>query len=232
MAEDKKAPENQEPKDDGLGNLKSEMNRKFSNFDERLAQVAQLNQQILEQLKNPTVPAKPAPRVEDEADTLIYDNPKAFVTKIKQEAKQEVLAEVQAQQARVSQFQDKQNQVLNQLVQDYPELSNMSHPLTQRTVKIYQSLAEEDKKNPIAYRMAALEAAAEMGLSPKSKRESNDSDDFTLGGSNQPPKRKGKTSKDDEAMLEFASLMGVDVSKKETVERLQGRRDRTWNQYK
>lgn len=222
-----KAPE------DAVGNLKQEVNRKIGNIDDRLAKVAQMNADILAQLQAAKEPPKPAPAPSAGADmdSLIYDNPKEFARLVKEEAKVEAMQELKAQQDAVNQIQVQQQDVLTKLVQDYPELSDANHPMTQRTMKIYQSMSEQDKQLPMSYRAAAFEAAAEMGLSPKSVRNDDDDDDFTLGGSRGGRKKPTTRSKDDDAMLQFAAHMGVDINDKKQVERLKARRDRNYKKY-
>ena len=80
------------------------------------------------------------------------------------------------------------------------------------------------------------ETAAELGLVPAKARKATTSagDDFSLGGSTAPRQQKKDPAKDiAPETLEFAKLMGIDVSDPKRLEGLkQASQRKTWNQYR
>jgi hypothetical protein len=164
-------------------------------------------------------------------DELIYKDPKQYAKRVTENAKREAMQAVQ----QVNAQQQQSNQVLSQLVNDYPELSDTNSELSKRAVDIYKSLSESERNSSLGYKVAVREAAAELGSLPKSKRKQTDSEDFTLGGSKgqkaatqSQPKQKDL----DEATLKFAKAMGLNTDDKKVVERLKARAQRTkWDKY-
>jgi rRNA maturation endonuclease Nob1 len=193
------------PAADPLKNLQAEMNRKMSNLE-------QANAQLLEQLKAMNQPKK----AEAPKKVSVWEDEEAYARSIREQT----VREVEEKLSKREQENARQQQTIAALMADFPELSQGDHQLTTRAVEIYNSLDEEDKRSPLAYRAAVKDAALELGIKPKSKRQTGSQDDaYTLGGSSsgKPAKKSGDL---DNRTAEFAALMGVDISKPEVKERL------------
>lgn len=203
----------------------AEANRKIDKIAQENAKLSQQLEQFMSRMQ----PAASSQSEDVDLDELIYKDPKQYAKRITENAKREAMQAVQ----QVNAQQTQANQVLAQLVNDYPELSDTNSELSKRAVDIYKSMSESDRASSLAYKVAVREAAAELGSLPKSKR--SKSDDFTLGGSkgqqaatSSQPKQKDL----DEATLKFAKAMGLNVDDKKVVERLKARAQRkTWDKY-
>lgn len=229
--EDPKAPnpgaegENQEPqKDSDIKNLKSEMGRKFDNMSTQYEAIARQNEQLIAEL-NARLPQKKNQAKEEDTDLsdLMYDNPKEYARRIREQAKDDMRRELQQSQAR----QSKEQAVFTQLVSDYPELNNANSDLAKKAIEIYQGFDDEDKSTPVAYRAAVREAAANLGVNPVSQRD-NTGESFALSGGSTGKPSKSKKGGDelDPDVSAFAQLMGLDTSDPKVVERLKTRKVR------
>lgn len=211
--------QNPTPPADPLANLKAEFSRKMQNLEAT-------NQQLARQLASISKPAAPAPSKKPISE-LIYENPEEAISIIKSEVK----TEIQESTRKVADFQ----QTMGRLYEDYPELSNQQDPLYKRADEILQSIPEHERQQPMAIRAAVREAASELGVRPKSKREPSPTDDFTVtgsgGGSNRPPSRRGEAELDP-ATIEFAQRCGLNTNDPELIKRLKGHASRkNWNRY-
>jgi hypothetical protein len=137
---------------------------------------------------------------------------------------------------RSSQAQAKQTQTLSQLVREYPELNDDSNPLTKKAVEIYQSMPEDEKSSPMAYKLAVKEAASELSVKPISKRSQEESDSYSVSGnsgSSYSPANTRKKKEDDidQKTLEFAKLLGRPVDDPAYREKLKNLSKRKWSKY-
>jgi hypothetical protein len=200
-----------------LKNFKAEMDRKMSNL-------ADTNARLIQQLESMKTPAKAPPKREtdDELADLLIDNPKEYARLIKQQAKEEVLAEVSS----MGQRQAKEASTIRQLTQEFPELQFDDHPLTKKAVELYSQLPEDEKSSPLAYKIAVKDAAQELGIKPRSKRSDDevDADAFQMGGGGATSTRtRGKAkSKDelDEVTLAFSKALGRNTDDPKVKERI------------
>jgi chromosome segregation ATPase len=221
--------------DDSINNVKAEMNRKFSNYDETLQQLQQQNQQILTHLQTQKETQKPTQNATqsntENLGDLIYDDPNRAAQILKEQAKAEIQKELATKEA----LQQKQTKVLSDIMQEFPEVSNATHPLTKRTVEIYNKMPEEDRQSPMSYKVAVMEAAAELGINPSSQRDGDDLDSFTVSGSSSDVSTNKHSKVDktaDDAMLKFASIMGLNVEDPKVVEQLNNRKRSSWTRYR
>lgn len=189
------------PAEDPIKNLKAEMNRKLENTN---AQLQALLAAINTQNKPAAAPEVAAKKVS------VFDDEDAYAARIKAETAAEIKREFAIQQAQ----QTKQAQTINQLVADFPELTQQDHALTKRAVEIYNSLSDDEKQSPIAYKAAVKEAALELDLKPKSKRQasSKENDTFALGGNTAGTKRPAPTSEVDKVRESLAEAFGLKVT--------------------
>lgn len=211
---------NQPKTDPEINNLKAEFNRKMANLEDS-------NKQLLEAIKGltPKAPTAPQKKVSD----LIFDDTEAAVEEIETRVTKKVAQVLDERESRTA----RQNQVFAALYNDYPELANQDHELTKKTVEIYNSLSEEDRKTPLAYKMAAREAATELGVKPKSKREAAN-DDYSFGGSSSgQPRRTGSSSKEEDAdIAAVAEAFGLNMNDPKKKERVLSRKRSNWTSYK
>jgi len=233
MSEENDAGDNSDPKtqEDPLKNLKAEMDRKIGNFESKVDQMAQTNQQLLAQIQAlATPPAKQADS--DDFDDLFIDNPKEAARRIKEETAAEIRAEIEQHQK----TQQKQTRVLTQLTQKFPELGDPASELTQKAVEIYNAMDADEQTDPRSYKLAVGDAALELGIQPLNKRkkkpQDDDDDSFSVASSGNPEAGKTRTKTLDPKTVEVARLMGLDIENEKVLDNLKKRAKRTkWSTY-
>lgn len=222
MSDENKPGDGSAPPVDEIKNLKAEFARKFENTNAQL-------QEVLNTLKSQAKPAAPAKDDSEDLEAQLYSNPKAFVENVTNKVRAEVSKEVNMSQAKQAKFQ----QTVNAILQEFPEAANESSPLMQRAREIFGTLAEEDRQSPLAMKSAVAEAAAEIGLKPKSKREASADEAFSLGSGSgsraEGSSRRQKSGELDERTKMFALAVGLDLDSpknKESAERIKGKHGR------
>ena len=220
MSDDVKKPETGST--DSLENMKAEFNRKLSNME-------QANQVLRNQLSTMLKAAAPAaaPKTENLEDVW-FDKPEVAAAKIEQRVLEKVNAAAQSTQ--------RTNSTIAKLTQDFPELMDDQSDLTKKAVEIYSSFTDDEKSSPVAYRAAVKEAALELGVKPKSqRREEQEEDDFSFSGSGAGRARtEGRASRRDTVdprTIEFAKMVGLDVSDPKVKENLKSHQKRSWRNY-
>jgi len=208
--------------EDPIQNLKGEFNRKLSGLDEQVKSLAETNKALLSKLDGLTkpVPATAPKAVADEV--LLFEQPKEFISKMRQEVQETV-----SQQIGQAQFQaTQQTQTLASLYEQYPELNNPNSELTKKAIENLQSMTKEEQRNPKMLKVAALEAAADLGVQPRKKR-TEEEPDIAFGatrGMYTPNGELPRSMKQAETgMMELAERMGLDISKPEVVKSLKAR---------
>lgn len=201
-------------------------------LDAALALIQQQNQQSRQQLAASTSTSL-ADLSEEQLEELSYKDPKMYAKAVKAQAAQ------QASQI-VDQRINQQNQtqaVMGQLIGDYPELGDTTSDLSKRAVELYNQLPADLRSNPIAYKTAVRDAAAELGVLTKSKRKAANSDDgsFSLGSNSTGSSQRGNQSKKDDVdprTLEMAERLGLNIKDPKVVDRLKQRSQRkNWGKY-
>jgi hypothetical protein len=219
MAEEAKTPDQGATGGDAeqVKNLKAEMDRKLSKLEQAnatlLAEMQKLTRSAAPKAPEPNVAPKPPDP---------FDDPAGYARFIKEEAKKEVLAEVEARDAGKARIDG----AVSSLYQEYPELADSENPMTKAVLERYEKLDPSERKDPRALRLAALETAQEMGVKPKKLRTDEEDDSFTMptGAYGTSPRARNRTSsKPDPRMLDFAARLGMDVSDPKVVERLNKR---------
>ena len=214
-----------ESNEDPIQNLKAELSRKMGNYDAQFDDLKKTNEALLSQLQN-LYNEKQTPtssKNEKSLADIMYDDPEEYTRIIEERAVKKAL---DAQNATIRSQQEQQT-VINNLINDYPELNQNDHGLTIRAVEIFNSLSDTEKNSNNSYRLAVREAASELGIKPKSKRK-DQNDNFSFGSKSSGVPTSSKESVDDKT-TEFAKIMGLDVSKKELKEKLS--KERNWNRY-
>lgn len=199
---------------DEIKNLKAEFSRKMQNIEQTNNALKSSQEALLAEIQKLT---KPAPKQEEQGSLsdLMYRDPEAYARRVAEESDRR--AEARINQA--LQNQSRQQQMIGSLVDQFPELNSGEHDMTKRAVEIFNNMAEADKTSPTAYKTAVLEAAAEFGIKPRSKRPKEE--EYVGGasgsGTRQSSRRKNEL---DPRTEEFAKLVGLDPSKAEVKERL------------
>lgn len=211
-----------------IKNLKHEFNRKIDNLTESNQQLINLISSLGEQAQPTSSKSDSSSKDDEDLETLMYTDPKKALAKIKKEIEGEIMGELDSRN-KVSQ---EQQNVITQLVNEYPELSDSNHELTKKTMEVYSSLSDKDRSSPLAYKVAARDAAAELGIVPKSRRKGlEDSESFSLGshtGGASKGKSKGKVHN---ATLAFAEALGYDANDRKLQERLAKYSNRKFNKW-
>jgi hypothetical protein len=207
-----------------ITNLKAEMDRKFQNLQDTRKNTTEL-------LKQQLTRANPPPKVEvptaKSFKEKFYEDEDAALFEVKETAKKEMRQEFEASQKRTQ----KQTQILNDLYMDYPEIGDKAHPLTKLAIEKYEAMDEDERANPLSYKVAVNDAARELDVVPAKKRGRSDVDDYS-GGGNGGGSKGGKEKSLPNEMLEFARRVGVDVDDPKVLERLKQRAARTnWLKY-
>lgn len=218
----------------------AETNRKFEKMQSENQKLAQqiealTNAITMQQQQQAGASRSKSAIVEDEnLEDLAFKDPRAYAAKVTERATQQATRVVNEQ----LQTQQRSNQILGQLVSDYPELNDGNSELTTKAVAIYKQMSEVERSNPLAYKAAVRDAAADLGILPKSKRKVQGDEEFQFSASNprgENASNPSKTRKNDELdgkTAAFAKLIGLDTSKKEVVERLKSRQQRkNWSKY-
>jgi hypothetical protein len=202
--------------EDPIKQVKSEFSRKTDNIASQLSQ----QQAKIDQIMNAVIAqqqamARPAPTAEKDIDPI--DDPKGFAKKIAADAARTATEQVMQYSQSQSQQQASQQQVLNALVQDYPELNDRSSELFIKAQEIQATMSAEERYNPTAIRAAVREAAGEVGLLPMKKRTNKGNvDDFTVDSSGSSPntaqRRQAKETELAPETLAFAEAIGMNIN--------------------
>lgn len=208
--------------EDGYKQIKGEMHRKFDKVSDQIAAQADIQRQLLEQIRALTTPAvKAAPQEDMEA--LRYSNPAKHDEMLIQRAEERVTSRLSQQ----NQTQAQTQSVISELVADYPEYADANDPLTRRAVEILQQLPAHEKTSPAAIRAAGLKAAVEMDVKPRSKRTAEDFIDSGSGSSGRAAARR-TPSKLDPGTEEFARAIGLNMEDPVVKARVLERSKRDW----
>jgi hypothetical protein len=210
---------------DPIAALKGEQARKFDALNAKIAEMAALNNVIIEKLN--TVAPKPAAKAESTENLadLMYSDPEKYAQLIEERAEKRVLSRIDEVNAK----QSKHQAAMAELFEEFPELKDSSSPLVQKANEIWSKLPAEDRNSSTAFRLAAKEAALELNVKPKSKRTD---EEFVGGGSASPTsaRRNTKQAELDPLTKQFAEVCGLEVDA-ETEKRLIERSKRNFQKY-
>jgi hypothetical protein len=202
---------------DEIKNLKAEVNRKLENTNAKL-------DELLNSLKNVTT-ARP---VKTETKKVsVFEDEDAYAASIKQD----VLSQVEKARADEAKRQAKFSQVLTPLYNDYPELNDANSSLMKLAEEKFKQVPEDERTSAVAMKAAVMEAVAEMGVKPRSKRSADDS--FSLsGGSNSSSRSKTKSGLTEGHLL-AAQLLGLNTKDPQVKKNLEKRASReSWTKWK
>lgn len=245
MPEDTKAADTTAA--DLIKNTKAEMDRKLGNVESTISQLAETNKALAAQLAALNKPKPAETPARKSYGEMFYDDENATLTQVEQNATNRAVEVM----SKLNQTETKRQQIIGQMVNEYPELMDANTDLRKKAVENFNSLSKEEQADPQAYKVAVRDAAADLGLLPKSKRkaedavadkeeENEDDDSFTLnksGGDAQAARKADRRKKDDgkisQETLLFAELLGRPVDDEKYKERLAKAAKRTnWSKYR
>lgn len=236
MADDANSKDESVQKPDPVKELKSEFARKTENILELVnAQNQKMEQMVQAMIQSQRQQQQQNPAKEQEdLEQLAMNNPAAFAAKVAENATAKAL---EAQERLAQQQNERRNQearILTDLVTDYPELNDKTSDLYQEAIRSYEKLSPSDKNNPMSWKAAIRDAAAELGVVPAKKRKQSGGDDFVSPGSSggtSSTRGKGSSSISDKT-LQFAQLLGRPVDDEDYKKRLQKYAERkNWSRY-
>lgn len=227
------ADSTQEPaaQPDPYRNLKTEVTRKLENQSAMLAEQNKRLEAILATVQErmaPKAPEAPSKPLKD----LVFEDADQFASVIERRAG-EIASRVVEQKVQLSQAtQSAVSEVLNV----YPEFGQPGSEAASLALQKSAQLPKHLQGTPEGIKMVMFETASELGLVPAKARKAAApaADDFALGGSTQPRQpKKSPTDGVAPETIEFAKLMGIDVSDPKRLEGLKAASQRkTWNQYR
>lgn len=199
--------------------------------DALAAQLNQMKAEFNRKIDSVRAPA-PAPAPKRSFEEEFYeDADRAISTKMSETKSQTVEEVFEALDRR-----DKARETQNKLFGEFPELQDVSSPLYKKADEIYRSFGIPEKAgiDISALRASVNEAALDLGVVPKSKRQKEASnDEFTglPGGSSRSGGKQPK-AKVTEGMLAIAQRMGINTDDPKAVARLEQRAQRkNWLKY-
>jgi len=211
-----------------LANMKAEFSRKIDNQSTQFEKLQQSQTQVIAALNALAKPAEKPAKTDNEEIEDFYDDPTAYRQKLKDELKQEMLKEVDFRDDKKQSYQN----TIVELVNEFPELNKESTPMYKKAMEILETYPKGQRSEASVMRAASYQAAAMVGLQPKSQREETDDDSFSLsavGGS----KRPSKVPQVDDNMMALAKLLGVDTEDEKVMESLKGRTKRdSWTNWR
>lgn len=221
---------------DRVKNLQAEMQRKIDNQAAALEKSAKETKAQLDAIMAALKPQQTAvtkPQATNKKiGDLLFDDPDAAVSEIAREVSQVVTQQVMG---RVS-SQDEMRNTAAKLETEYPEFSDRTSEHYKRVEEYYKNLPQGLQGTPQGLENAAYRAAAEYGLIPKSKRQTPQSDDFSVSSGGSARQRQSSKSKSGEMRPEqeaFASLLGAPLNDPKFKEVFKKASSRTeWNKYK
>jgi hypothetical protein len=196
------APNELDAKLSAITKALEEQNARSAGLENSFQQILAMNQ-------------KPAPK--EEISPYDADFGDKIARKAAEEASRIADAKLAAERARTA--------TLNTIAMDYPELGNINSEFSKTLASEHTKLAKHLQDTPEGYRLAALSAAANLGIVPKSKRKSTE--DFSMssnGSSGASPKQSSKKIELTDMELGAAELLGLDVNDPKQVERLTKRK--------
>lgn len=221
---------------DPVKNVKAEMDRKLGNIETTVQQLAQTNQALAAQLQKMQEKKPESTGTQKPWKDRFYENEDAALNEVEENATRRATEAMRNLQA----IEQRKQNAVNQMVNDYPELA-IESPLKAKSVEIFNALSKEEQADPNAIKLAVREAAADLGMLPKSKRKEevtdNDDDTFSLsgkGGSEGKKGRRGQKSGDlAQETLDFAELLGRPVDDEKYIARLKKANERSnWSKFK
>lgn len=229
--QDTEDQEQQAEEQDRLANLQKEFERKLQNTtaqtNKQLQALADAQNQLLAQLSSVSS-SKASQAEDDDMESLMYSDPKAYAAKIEERATKKAMESIQKSTETQNQQRYALQSAINEVVAQFPELGKSDHPMTQRVYDIVGT--DPSRIDPKDIKLAALQVATEMNIAPISKRNKQMKNDDFSGLPSSSSKSKPKRSKNElsEGTKAWAVALGLDLRDPVTVKRLQARSKRDW----
>ena len=182
-------PENNDVNEAAAGDARStesfaaEFQRKTEKLGQENAALSQKLDQLTNMMQRQQQQAAPTRQgvdytslTEEQLEEMSYNKPKEYARAVDARA----TAKAEALVDKRMNAQQQVGNVMTQLISDYPELGDQSSDLSKRAVDIYAGLPNSIKNDPMSYKIAVRDAAAELGMLTKTKRKDNNSDNFSL----------------------------------------------------
>jgi hypothetical protein len=212
---------------DPIKNVKAEFERKLGNVDQQMAAIKQSTDTLLNFVRSQQAakPAAPAVKLED----VWLDNHEAAAAIVVDRATQAIEQKLNQREANNTRTAT----TIQKLVSEFPELSSSDHELTMKANEVYNSMSEDEKTSPVAYKAAVNAAALDLGYMPKAKRTEEYEEAFALRGGNSATRntRRGREPSLAQETLDFAALVGLDTDSKEVKESLKARSTRDYGKW-
>jgi hypothetical protein len=206
---------------DPLTQFKAEFSRKTDGLKSEIAELKSATSVLVEALSRTAQKPAAAAKSEESLTDLMYSDPERYAQIIEERAVGRVAKQQEAQM--------RTQQVIGELHNEFPELNDTQSPLTKKAVEIYSSLSDEEKRSTTSYKLAVKEAAAELGVKPRSKR--TDEENFSSGSYSSGGTRRPKADKLDPGVIAWAERLGVDHTDPDVRSRLIERSKRKWSSY-
>ena len=217
-----------------LQNLQREFDRKLQNSSEmtqkQLQQLADSQARLMEMFNSSSTSQEDT---DEDLENLMYSDPKAYASKIKEMTKREVMSEVEKSSQAQSQKTAALQGAINEVISQYPELAKTDNPLTKRVYEIVGS--DPAQIDPRDLKLAVYQASNELNIAPISKRNKTMKDDDFAGLSSKGQKSKAprtKESKIPEGTTAWAKALGLNLKDPVTKKRLEARSKREWMKFK
>lgn len=192
--------------------LKGDIDKKIGTIDQKIdqfnAQQAELLGAIKEMSGNFTQSAQSDPQVntDDDWGSRLYTDPNGVIQDITKKVSQDINTKITDMEVKKNQ----QATVINQLVSEYPELSDKNSDVHRDVLTIFKSMSDPDKESGLGYKTAILEAITKNGLLPLNKRKNKEDmsdDDFVFGS--HPSNRSTNSDRVNINMLKLAQKLKV-----------------------
>lgn len=211
---------------DPVQNVKAEFQRKYGNLEAEVQSLKQANQALMERL-TPKAKASQSEASDDIGEDEIYTDPKGFANKLVNKVSTVIESRLETR----TRAETERQQTLMALAGEYPELQQQGSDMYTETLKALQGLPQDAQQSPLGYRTAVYQAAATLGLQPKSKRSKSDmKDDFSFAGQKggSTKKKRDPENEVDDKVMDWAKLLGVPHTKDEDIEDLKKLSKRDW----
>lgn len=230
----------EEASQDPVKQLKSEFSRKLENINAILEAQNKQSQDLLNilvaQQSRSSEASKESKEDDGISEDLVLSDPKEYARRVTEKAVREAKSAMDKDRQASNRVQQQEASALAALRADYPELNDSNSELARKAIEIYNKIGSSGE---LAVKASVREAAADLGLVPVKKRQSNNADDFSMSGGssmsegNSRSGDRGRSKKKvSEATLEFARLLGRDVDDPKVKARLEKAAERrNWKRY-
>ncbi len=190
--------------------LRTELDAKLGEVNDQLKAMNAQFRESLQSIASSMTPATPPQQ------TRISDEDMWDAGKLEDKIVAKATEISRAEQAREREM----NTTIYNLAQEYPEIQ--SDPTMQKAVREAQATLPQAMQNSaIGLETAVLKAVSKAGLLPKSKRSAIDEDASFGPSRSTSEKRTEKKSKVNQSMLDFAQLLGRDITDKNVLKGLE-----------